>query len=373
MMGAINGDKNLQSDLNAYAKAKMNGDDTLFDKYVDETYDSSADNWLLFSYDDGRHVMMDDGKKDLKIVYMRTTENDKGEAFDTQVLEMKGSTSVAQSLYRIMGKERAEELMKDAPPSDKLILENPDHPDYEEKIGEYLMKTYDFQYLTSGYVDGYITANLNEDGTVDKFTVSATLLRMPESWDSELGYGIAVAPENNKARDILTFTKKDLNRNVIDTMTLLDVQSVDVYNSMDRINKEINRDQPYNAPFVDHEIQGNTIASNFSLSILDINKPETSHPMLIQNASTVAGYWIDKDGLYNKNSDGGGAWLLHWTGDGQTDGNRTSDGCIIPSIADVKRMKDTLKLWGMGTGDHIYGTLIDPRAGVNGHRLQQYQ
>jgi hypothetical protein len=47
MMGAINGDKNLQSDLNAYAKAKMNGDDTLFDKYVDGAYDSSADFWRL--------------------------------------------------------------------------------------------------------------------------------------------------------------------------------------------------------------------------------------------------------------------------------------------------------------------------------------
>jgi hypothetical protein len=47
MMSAINGNENLQSDLNAYAMAKMNGDDTLFDKYVDGAYDSSADFWKL--------------------------------------------------------------------------------------------------------------------------------------------------------------------------------------------------------------------------------------------------------------------------------------------------------------------------------------
>jgi hypothetical protein len=47
MMGAIDGSKNLQNDLGAYMMAKLKGDDTLFDKYVDKAYDSSADYWKL--------------------------------------------------------------------------------------------------------------------------------------------------------------------------------------------------------------------------------------------------------------------------------------------------------------------------------------
>jgi hypothetical protein len=358
-------DEIIRKDLEAYVKAGSN-----FAEYVKANYDSSADYWKLFTFSDGSHILVDDGKKDLTIMYMRENEDEEWSVFDTQVLKMEGSSSVAQSLYRIMGKERVADLLKDAPVSDKHILEDASHPKYEEKIGEYLMRTTGPLYLTDGLVDGYITTNLKKDGTVDKFTVSATLLRMPESWDSKQGYGIPVTVENKKARDTLIFTKKDLNGNLLDTITLSGVQSVDVYNTKDYSNEKIDRNQPYNAPFVDYTIQGNTIASNFSLQL---DRPGSNSPMLIQNTKTIAGYLVDSAGVYNKNADQGGAWRIHWTGTDPKDGNRTSDGCIIPSIADVKRMSATLARWGLEKNDHIYGTLIDPRAGVNRSLWQQYQ
>jgi hypothetical protein len=367
MKGLIDGNENLQKDLGAYMTAKMKGDDTIFDKYVDGTYDSSAYYWKLLTYSNGNHILVDDGKKDLTTVYLSEDEKGKWSIIGTEVLKMEGSSSVAQSLYRIMGKERVAELLKNAPTDS---FGDPSDPKYEENIGKYLMKSNQLLYLADRFVDGYITTNLNKDGTVDKFTVSSTLLRMPESWDSKQGYGIPVTLENNKARDILTFTKKDLNGNLIDTMTLFGVQSVDVYNTNDKSKKEIDSNQPYNASFVDYPIQGNTIASNFSLAIENL---DGDYPMLIKNTKTVAGYWVDKNGVYNNNADGGGRWKLHLTGTVEKDGNRTSDGCIIPSAADVKRMEDTLKQWGMGKNDHIYGTLIDPRADVNRSLWERYQ
>jgi hypothetical protein len=61
MKAAINGSENLQKDLGAYMTAKMKGDDTIFGKYVDGTYDSSADYWKLIVNDDGSHEFKWDG------------------------------------------------------------------------------------------------------------------------------------------------------------------------------------------------------------------------------------------------------------------------------------------------------------------------
>jgi hypothetical protein len=64
MMSAINGNENLQSDLNAYAMAKMKGDDSLFDKYVDGAYDSSADFWKFVKDEKGNWGWEPDGSLD---------------------------------------------------------------------------------------------------------------------------------------------------------------------------------------------------------------------------------------------------------------------------------------------------------------------
>jgi hypothetical protein len=99
--GLIGGNKNLQRDFGAYITAKMKGDDTVFDKYVDGAYDSSEDFWHMFTYSDGSHFMVDDREKDLKVTYLGKTDAKDGEwsILGTQVLEMKGSSSIAQSLY----------------------------------------------------------------------------------------------------------------------------------------------------------------------------------------------------------------------------------------------------------------------------------
>jgi hypothetical protein len=64
MMGAINGSENLRNDLSAYMMAKKNGDDTLFDKYVDGAYDSSADYWKLVKKENGQWGWAPDGSLD---------------------------------------------------------------------------------------------------------------------------------------------------------------------------------------------------------------------------------------------------------------------------------------------------------------------
>jgi hypothetical protein len=61
MKAAINGSENLQNDLGAYMTAKMKGDDTIFDKYVDGTYDSSADYWKLIKNEKGEYGFKWDG------------------------------------------------------------------------------------------------------------------------------------------------------------------------------------------------------------------------------------------------------------------------------------------------------------------------
>jgi hypothetical protein len=61
MKGAINGSVNLQKDLGAYMTAKMRGDETLFDRYVDGTYDSSADYWKLIKDENGEYGFEWDG------------------------------------------------------------------------------------------------------------------------------------------------------------------------------------------------------------------------------------------------------------------------------------------------------------------------
>jgi hypothetical protein len=69
MMGAINGSENLRSDLVAYMAAKMKGEDTLFDRYVDGTYDSSEDFWRVMRdgsyFDDGNDgaISFEDGRE----------------------------------------------------------------------------------------------------------------------------------------------------------------------------------------------------------------------------------------------------------------------------------------------------------------------
>jgi hypothetical protein len=65
MKAAINGSENLQKDLGAYMTAKMKGDDTIFDKYVDGTYDSSADYWKLIYDEDGNSFLEYDGLADI--------------------------------------------------------------------------------------------------------------------------------------------------------------------------------------------------------------------------------------------------------------------------------------------------------------------
>jgi hypothetical protein len=71
MKGLIDGNENLQKDLGAYMTAKMKGDDSIFNSYVDNNYDSSADYWKVIVKEDGSYKMEYDNSDDITV----TNEN----------------------------------------------------------------------------------------------------------------------------------------------------------------------------------------------------------------------------------------------------------------------------------------------------------
>ena len=98
MSGLVSKNENLQMDL----LAKSFGDD-VFNRYVDGTYDSSADYWLLKT--DGTIVW--DGSKDLNVQYYKedgTTDTKYGHIKDT-------TGSFSQALLNYVGEERGLQVL----------------------------------------------------------------------------------------------------------------------------------------------------------------------------------------------------------------------------------------------------------------------
>jgi hypothetical protein len=62
MLGLIGGNENLQSDLGAYFTAKDRNDMSIFNAYVDNSYDSSADFWRLL----GNGDLLNDGYAEVR-------------------------------------------------------------------------------------------------------------------------------------------------------------------------------------------------------------------------------------------------------------------------------------------------------------------
>jgi len=245
-------------------------------------------------------------------------------------------------LFQILGKERALDQIALLDPSFINKIKDLPQADFQEKIGEYLMEqqgmTFDNKWngtssflLTDNLVDGYILANKQSNGIIDKFTVSATLNRNSKSWDGFIqSVGIPATSKYNKGLDSIEYIKRDLNNTVIDKYPVTGVQTVDVYDK--------GSDQPYNSKWLDKTIQGNTVISDFTLKMLT---PENGvwKPMAITNTWTLDGNWINSNGNDSRSDY---RWLLHG---GTT--NQTSDGCFIPSNESLLELNKKMTSWGV--------------------------
>jgi len=357
MANLIGGSENLLNDIFYYDLYKQTGDESIFNSYANSNYDSSADFWKLISWRDGAHKLEWDGNKDLTIVWVDKGEN--GEDVEiTKKITLDKASSRGQALVQILGEERALELLKK---SNSGTLDNLANLS-QEQIGELLMEaqgmsfnglkwsgTSTFTLTDVKNLMGFIQVNKNKDGILDKFVVTSEAWRDIRSWNSKMGTGVAPIEENNKALDKMIFRKYDLNNQLIDTHTVNNVQTVDVYNKYDEVNKVDRRQPVKNYPQFKDKLEGNTVVSDFSLKLVADPSKNTNWAMNILNAKTLDGDWINKNSTDGQT---GGVWGAHA-------GTifLTSDGCFIITNEEYKKLLSILNSWGVKNGDVIKGNL----------------
>jgi hypothetical protein len=352
-------DQGLVDDVNAYL-----GGDAAFAAHVGSNYDSSGDYWKLISRSDGTHRLEaeydKDGNliKDLNIVYEDKGKDGQWETIGTDHLSMGNARTGAQSLFQILGGERALDQVALFDPTFAQSIKDLPRDQFEKKVGEFLMDHQGMNYdsknqrwsgtisstLTDNLTDGYILFNDLGKGNYDRFTVSATLNRAASSWDGVIGAkGVAATSANKKALDSMTFEKRDLEGMLLDKpYTVKGIQSVDVSNAPS---------QPWDSKWLNKVIEGNTVTSDFSIKV--ISEDDGWKIGVLQNAWALDGDWIKSSG-YDAQPEGG-RWLLH----GNTI-NQTSDGCIIPSNSELLALSNKWTQWGLRPGQEIYSHISDP-------------
>jgi hypothetical protein len=282
--------------------------------------------------------------------------------------------------------EYIDELKQNSP----LVLDQIYSRCKEKLIGESLLMEADYSYSKKGgwnkdnanlenfqltstkKVNGYILFNQDEStGYIkDRFVVNAELTRNASSWDGVLMSGFNDESQyedksdqlhsQNRELDYVIYKKYDLKNNLIDSIgSEYPVQTVDVHNKKDytynkadasieilpdgKEKKYVDRNQPFNSPELGKTVQGNTIVSDYSLQV--VNLENATYSMIKHNAWTVNGNWINKNSEIldeNGNVTPGGKWWVH----GGTS-NLTSDGCDIYRDEYHKEIQKKLKEWGV--------------------------
>jgi hypothetical protein len=348
--------ESLVKDINAYFNE--NGG---FAEYAGANYDSSADYLALVTRSDGTHWYESDGKKDLTITSQAIGEDGEWETVRTKTVEMPGSASEAETLVMALGEKRVDELLR------KSGIVNFESLGTEEKA-ELILQIYSKDYSGVTHSDtplnGYINGVVNSKGGLDMFVATATLTRFELSYSAVQGLGIDPTAKNNKALDMLTFTKDYINGNKpTEAITLSRVQSVDVYSTVlvsqknedgtpAEPTKDESRHQPTGITVSEQELEGNTVISDFSLRVTDGKMSSGADKvMIIHNAYALNGRFIDKNG--ENETTGGGPWLIH------DSTYQVSDGCFILPGGTAGLLKDAMKTWGLKAGDEVTGKLSD--------------
>lgn len=331
MTNLIGNNQNLQMDL----LAKSFGDD-VFNRYVDGTYDSSADYWLLKT--DGTIVW--DGSKDLNVQYYKedgTTDTKYGHIKDTTgsfsqaLLNYVGEERGLQVLSKVAGKEISsisdfsDDVIKSVTGmnSDTLEYLKENHPvEYQQiysankdkLIAEALMYNQGKSWSSKGwsgtfdplkmsdYDIGQIVVNKNADGTYDRFGITAEVYRDEMSYLSTRNNTVNYKSVNgNQGLDSIYLYKRDLNGNIIDSTIYEDfsqgwqtvangfadpdmkIPAYPIFNIKDGYIDNVYRgstvveDQSFNMRF------GNFTSDNFGGNTFIINRAQTLSELMAGN------------------------------------------------------------------------------------------
>ena len=239
---------------------------------------------------------------------------------------------------------------------EQFISQNSNQTQNDKYSAEILLKKAGYTYTKEGgwqggnafamsdmkLIDGAYNIVKNENGTYTSFYVDMLVNRDSESWKGKIGgNGIdANIPANNKGRDDLILSQKDMYGRTLDSLQLIDkLQTVDVYSIPGRNQPFLTLD---NGP-----LQGNTIVSDFTMHWLPGVTPVANGRLT--NAQTLSGYTIDATG--NNRIIRGGAWNF------EQSINLSSDGCFILRPNDMTTVLQKLNSWKVGNGSKIPGYL----------------
>ncbi len=378
MTGLINTDMNLKNDISAFDYAIAAGDWGAFGSYVGNTYDYSADYWRLKA--DGSIVF--DGSRDLNVEYYDEWGNlrvKKGYITDE-------TGSMSQALAQYVGEERASQILgenwKNGKQYDfqtlKDVLGLSDSEiekikktgklprditlaQKEKLIGEALMKNAgmcwenDKGWLNGGNLKlkmtddtsmGQVIINKTENG-YERFGITAEVLRNPLSY-----YSTRISPDVKKSfqgLDYITYYKKDLNGNVLDSFTTSGWQTISngYKTSYDPVGKTEYAYKPYEV-YRDDSVDSSSI---FNMRVGDFKSPHYEGTIyVISDFTTMGGT------SFGPASSTGGRTLVHSDfnyyyneslNDGVSSFGKVSAACFINSVDAINRMDERFKSYGL--------------------------
>ena len=178
-----------------------------------------------------------------------------------------------------------------------------------------------FTFSDNRFADGTIGLQRLADGQLEKFTVSAMASRSSDAFDLLKWKNGAWQENLDYARNTsITFTKRDLYGNVIDTYdtgtiwnTVDNTYGAKMYNG-----EPIGADQPINQIFLGM-IQGNTLNSNFTIHLTaGGHQYGVDRVFAVTNGYTIAGEYIGDNSVVS--SADPNRWLWHPAGNGRLDG-----------------------------------------------------
>ena len=225
--------------------------------------------------------------------------------------------------------------------------------------------------LTDNNTMGYILFNelgtnqninngINSHTYFDRFVVTAELIRDERSFDAfymrktdsegkfyDNQFDSRKSLESqNRGLDEIIYRKYDLNNNQLGESFITYAQTLDVYNTT---QEKIDRNQPYYL-FGEGWGQGNSVNSNFSLTINSLNTSD-DWVMTLHNFYTIGNFnknWVNS---FSLNGLPGGAWGVH------SSDYLTSDGCFIYTRPNRIEVQKRLNEWGLHSNHQIYGIL----------------
>ncbi|RKX79017.1 MAG: hypothetical protein DRP87_04520, partial [Spirochaetes bacterium] len=397
----LKGNSGLGLDLSAYYTAISRGNVGAFNDYVDNLYESAEDFWKLKVYSDGRHELLDDRSRDLTLEYWQIDEKGDSVALLGREVFADKTGRWSASIVNVLGIERVEEILgadlKDLDVYDEQTLLDVTGMNREQframtsvglgpqkllsdeqwirLAGEALLKSQGGRWdtnegrwkgleemsltLIDGITDGQIALDQSADGSIERFTITASLERRASSHYSWVN---GRRDRKYEGQDSITFFKKNLDGSVLDNFTLEGLNTID---NMDGSNGW-GTNAIYTNPIMG-EVQADSLrAGKISFRLEDTGRINYQNwgieqALLITGGRVMSGEEINWMGYAGDNN------ARHWVHSTRFGG---SDGCVVTmDITDTEKtgveqlLELNLKLernWNIPSGYTIKGWLNDP-------------